>query len=78
MLVNAFKKDDVMGLANLVTLLFWVCAMCAWALGEMYQSEEVCAVVPLLTRPEHPENLRFIGSWIMLIGAVGLCTLESS
>ena len=68
MLVNAFKNDDVMGLANLVTLLFWVTSMFTWALGEMYQSEEVCRVVPLLTRPDHPENLRWIASWIMICG----------
>ena len=43
--------------------------MCAWALGEMYQSEEVCKVVPLLVRPERYDNLRFIGTWIMLAGA---------
>lgn len=68
MLVKAYVKDDAMGLANLVTLLFWVCAMYSWAVGELYQSKEVCAVVPLMTRPEHPDNLRYIGSWIMLAG----------
>ena len=35
MLVNAFNKDDVMGLANLITLLFW-----AW-------SERLLAPPPL-------------------------------
>lgn len=70
MLVKAHAKGDVMGMGVLVTLLFWVCAMFSWAVGELYQSEEVCAVVPLMARPEHPDNLRYIGSWIMLAGGV--------
>lgn len=35
----------------------------------MYQAEDVCAVVPLLTRPEHPENLRFLATWTMIVSA---------
>lgn len=34
MLANAFFKDDVMGFANLLTLLLWVAAMVLWAVGE--------------------------------------------
>uniref|UniRef100_A0A7S0SD04 Uncharacterized protein n=1 Tax=Mantoniella antarctica TaxID=81844 RepID=A0A7S0SD04_9CHLO len=69
MLVTAAINDDVMGLANLITLLFWVTSMCIWAVGDYYQTDDVLAVVPPLSRPEHPENMRFAATWIMLCGA---------
>lgn len=69
MLANAVLKGDVMGVANLWTLLLWVASMTLWALGEMYQPDEVCAPGPLWQKPAHPDNLRFVASWIMAMAA---------